>query len=140
MSEQKKKVILVSEMVYDKITDELLAKLAENDVEIGIKEKEVVVIEIGEKGPLKIPTENAKSLETPILKEDNAEIVILEKAPLVVELNGEEILKMMEEHIEIIDPTIEYEDKPKKKKYVPKRIGNERKPKIKNVRGKRYGR
>ena len=139
MSEQKKRVILVSEMVYDKITDELLAKLAENDVEIGIKEKEVVVIEIGEKGPLKIPTENAKSLETPILKEDNAEIVILEKAPLVMELNGEEILKMMEEHIKILDATI-VPDRKEPKKYVPKRIGNERKPKIKNVRGKRYGR
>ena len=140
MSEQKKKVILVSEGVYDKITDELLAKLAENDVEIGIKKKEPVVIEIGEKGPLKIPAENAKSLETPILKEDNAEIVLLEKAPIVMELRGEDLLKMMEEHIEIIDPTIEYEDKPKKKKYVQKRIGDVSKAKIKNVRGKRYGR
>ncbi len=139
MSEQKKKVILVSERVYDKITDELLAKLAENDVDIRIKEKEPIVIEIGGKEPLKIPVENAKSLETPILKEDNAEIVILEKAPLVMELNGEEILKMMEEHIKILDATI-VPDRKEPKKYVPKRIGNERKPKIKNVRGKRYGR
>jgi hypothetical protein len=117
----------------------LLAKLAENDVEIGIKEKEVVVIEIGGKGPLKIPVENAKSLETPILKEDNAEIVLLEKAPLVMELNGEEILKMMEEHIKILDATI-VPDRKEPKKYVRKRIGDVSKAKINNVRGKRYGR
>ena len=140
MSEQKKKVILVSEGVYDKITDELLAKLAENDMEIGIKKKEPVVIEIGEKGPLKIPAENAKSLETPILKEDNAEIVLLEKAPLVMELNSEEILKTMEEHIKILDATI-VPDRKEPKKYVPRRIGNvSTNQKSKNVRGKRYGR
>lgn len=130
MSEQKKKVILVSEMVYDKITDELRAEVMSHDIEIRVLEKEPVVIEL----------RGEETRKMGLLEEDNAEIIVLEKAPLVMELNGEDLLEMAAEHIKIIDPTIEYEDKPKKKKYVPKKIGNERKPKIKNVRGKRYGR
>ena len=136
MSEQKKKVILVSERVYDKITDELLAKLAENDVEIGIKEKDLVVIEIGGKGPLKIPAENVKSLGSLILKEDDAEIMFVEKEPAIIEISGEELLKMMEEDLKLLETPIEY-GKKKQKKYVLKKIGKETEAKVKNIRGKR---
>ena len=127
MSEQKKKVILVSSKVNEKITDELRAEVMSHGIEIRV---------LGE--PLVIGLSGEKSREM-MLEEKKAEIVVL-KEPIVMELRGEDLLKMAAEHIEIIDPTIEYKDKPKKKKYVQKRIGDVSKAKIKNVRGKRYGR
>ena len=130
MSERNKKVIYVSKETDEKITDGLRAEVMSHDIEIRVLEKEPVVIEL----------RGEETREMRLLKEDNAEIIVLEQEPIVMELRGEELLKMMEEHIEIIDPTIEYEDKLKKKKYVQKRIGDVSKAKIKNVRGKRYGR
>ena len=130
MSERNKKVIYVSKETDEKITDELRAEIMSHEIEIRVIEKESLVIELS--------GEEARKMD--VLKEDNPEIVVLEKEPIVMELRGEELLKMAAEHIEIIDPTIEYEDKPKKKKYVQKRIGDVSKAKIKNVRGKRYGR
>lgn len=129
MSEHNKKIIYVSKETDKKITDELRAKVMSQDIEIRVLEKD----------PLVIGVSGEKSREM-MLEEEKAEVVILDKEPLVMELSGEELLKMATEHIEIIDPTIEYENKPKKKKYVPKKMGNELKAKIKNVRGKRYGR
>ena len=130
MSERNKKVICVSKETDEKITDELRAEIMSHEIEIRVIEKEPLVIELS--------GEETRKMD--VLKGDNPEIVVLEKEPIVMELRGEELLKMMEEHIEIIDPSIEYENKPKKKKYVQKRIGDVSKAKIKNVRGKRYGR
>ena len=130
MSERNKKVIYVSKETDEKITDELRAEIMSHEIEIRVIEKEPLVIELS--------GEETRKMD--VLKEYNPEIVVLEKEPIVMELRGEELLKMMEEHIEIIDPSIEYENKPKKKKYVQKRIGDVSKAKIKNVRGKRYGR
>ncbi len=130
MSERNKKVIYVSKETDEKITDELRAEIMSHEIEIRVIEKEPLVIGLSGEETRKID----------VLKEDNPEIIVLEKEPIVMELRGEELLKMMEEHIEIIDPSIEYENKPKKKKYVQKRIGDVSKAKIKNVRGKRYGR
>lgn len=130
MSEQNKKIIYVSKEVDEKITDGLRAEVMSHGIEISVIEKE----------PLVIGLSGEETRKMDVLKEDNAEIVVLEQDPIVMELRGEELLKMATEHIEIIDPTIEYENKPKKKKYVPKKMGNELKAKIKNVRGKRYGR
>ena len=130
MSEQKKKVIYVSKETDKKITEELRAEIMSHEIELRVLEKEPLVIGLSGKEPHK----------TGVLKEDNAEIVILKEDPVVMELRGEELLKIMEEHIEILEPTIEYENKPKVKKYVPKKIGDEYKAKIKNIRGKRYGR
>lgn len=127
MSEHNKKIIYVSKETDKKITDELRAEVMSHGIEIRV---------LGE--PLVIGLSGEKSREM-MLEEEKAEIVVL-KEPIVMELRGEELLKMATEHIEIIDPTIEYENKPKKKKYVPKKMGNELKAKIKNVRGKRYGR
>ena len=128
MSEQNKKIIYVSKETDEKITDKLRAEILSHEIELRVLEKE----------PLVIGLSGEKSREM-MLEEEKAEIVVL-KEPIVMELRGEELLKMATEHIEIIDPTIEYENKPKKKKYVPKKMGNELKAKIKNVRGKRYGR
>ena len=139
MSTHNRRIIAVSKESYDKITDELLATLAENDVEIMIKEKEPVVIEIGGKGPLKIPAENVKSLGSLILKEDNVEIMFVEKEPAIMEISGEEILKMMEEDLKLLETPIEY-DKKKPRKYVPKEIGKEKEVKFRKIKGKRYGR
>lgn len=127
MSEHNKKIIYISKETDKKITDELRAEVMSHGIEIRV---------LGE--PLVIELSGEKSREM-MLEEEKAEIVVL-KEPIVMELRGEELLKMATEHIEIIDPTIEYENKPKKKKYVPKKMGNELKAKIKNVRGKRYGR
>lgn len=130
MSENNKKIIYVSKETDEKITDGLRAEVMSHGIEIRVLEKEPVVI--GLRGE--------ETRKMGLLEEDNAEIIVLEQEPIVMELRGVELLKMAAEHIEIIDPTIEYENKPKKKKYVPKKMGNELKAKIKNVRGKRYGR
>ena len=130
MSERNKKVIYVSKETDEKITDGLRAEVMSHDIEIRVLEKEPVVIEL----------RGEETRKMGLLEEDNAEIIVLEQEPSVMELRGEDLLKMAAERIEIIDPTKEYEDKPKKKKYVQKRIGDVSKAKIKNVRGKRYGR
>ena len=138
MSTHNRRIIAVSKESYDKITDELLAKLAENDVEIMIKEKEPIVIEIGENEPLSMTAKNVKALGAPKLKED-AEIILVEKEPVVMELSGEEYLKIMEESLKLLETPIEY-NKKKPRKYVPKEIGKEKEVKFRKIKGKRYGR
>ena len=115
MSEQKKKVILVSNKVNEKITDKLRERLEAHGIEVEIKDKESMT------------------------KEEIQEIEVMfkSKEATLSELNNE-MIRMAAENVEILDDPVEYNKKPKK--YVPKKIGEESKAKVKNVRGKRYGR
>ena len=104
MSEEKRKVIFVSEKIDAKIPDQLRAKLDEMGVEV----------EIVQKAPVAMDLVDEIFVETM-------------KETLKMEVLLEEDLKKQDEES-------------KSKRYVPKKIGDERKKKIKNVRGKRYGR
>ena len=104
MSEEKRKVIFVSEKIDAKIPDQLRAKLDEMGVEV----------EIVQKAPVAMDLVDEIFVETM-------------KETLKMEVLLEEDLKKQDE-------------KSKSERYVPKRIGDVSKAKIKNVRGKRYGR
>ncbi len=116
MSEQKKKVILVSNKVNEKITDELRLRLEAQGIEVEVKDKETMT------------------------KEELQEIeaVFKCKEPTLSEIN-DEMVRMAAENVKISEDSMKYDNK-KTKKYVPKKIGEENKAKVKNVRGKRYGR
>ena len=113
MSEQKKKVILVSSKVNEKITDELRARLEAHGIDVEVKDKESMT------------------------KEEAQEIEVMFKCkePSLSDLN-DEMIRVAAENVEILDVPVEYNKKPKK--YVPKKIGDESKAKTKNSRGKRY--
>ena len=116
MSEQKKKVILVSNKVNEKITDELRLRLEAQGIEVEVKDKESMTKE----------------------EVQEIEAVFKCKEPTLSEIN-DEMVRMVTENIKIFEDPIKYNNK-KPKKYVPKKIGEESKAKVKNVRGKRYGR
>jgi glycine cleavage system pyridoxal-binding protein P len=115
MSEQKKKVIIVSNKVNEKITDELRARLEAHGIDVEVKDKETMT------------------------KEEAQEIEVMFKCkePSLSAVS-DEMIRMAAENAEILDDPVEYNKKPKK--YVPKKIGEESKAKVKNIRGKRYGR
>lgn len=114
MSEQKKKVILVSNKVNEKITDELRLRLEAQGIEVEVKDKEFMT------------KEEVQELEA----------VFKCKEPTLSEIN-DEMVRMVAENVKISEDPIKYNNK-KPKKYVPKKIGEERKKEIKIVRGKRY--
>ena len=113
MSEQKKKVILVSNKVNEKITDKLRERLEAHGIEVEIKDKESMT------------------------KEEIQEIEVMfkSKEATLSELN-DEMIRIAAENVEIFDVPMEYDNK-RQKKYVPKKIGDESKAKVKNIRGKR---
>ena len=111
MSEQKKKVILVSSKVNEKITDELRARLEAHGIDVEVKDK--------------------KSMT----KEEAQEIEVMCKKPTLSEV-VDEMIRTDAENVGILEDPVEYNKKPKK--YVPKKIGDESKAKTKNSRGKRY--
>lgn len=116
MNEQKKKVILVSNKVNEKITNELRARLEAHGIEVEIKDKRSMT------------KEEAKEIED----------MFKCKEPTLSEIN-DEIASMAAENVKILDaPIIQCNEKPKK--YAPKKIGNISKAKFKQTRGKRYGR
>ena len=102
MSEEKRKVIFVSEKIDAKIPDQLRAKLDEMGVEV----------------------------------------VIVQKAPVAMDLVDEIFVETMKETLKmevLLEEDLKKQDeKAKTQRYVPKKIGDERNKKIKNVRGKRY--
>lgn len=116
MSEQKKKVILVSNKVNEKITDELRLRLEAQGIEVEVKDKETMTKE----------------------EVQEIEVVFKCKEPTLSEIS-DEMVRMAAENVKISEDPIKYNNK-KPKKYVPKKIGEETEAKVKNVRGKRYGR
>jgi phage terminase large subunit-like protein len=120
MSEQKKKVIIVSNKVNEKITDELRLRLEAQGIKVEVKDKESMTKE----------------------EVQEIEVVFKCKEPTLAEIN-DKMVRMVIENVKIIEDPIKYNNKnnnKKPKKYVPKKIGEESKAKVKNVRGKRYGR
>ena len=116
MNEQEKRVILVSNKVNEKITNELRARLEAHGIEVEVKDKE------------SLTKEEAKEIE----------YMFKHKEPTLSEICGEMTI-MAAENVKILDTSVEYCNG-KQKKYAPKKIGNECKAKAKNLRGKRYGR
>ena len=104
MSEEKIKVIFVSEKTNVKIPDQLRAKLDEMGVEVEIAQKATIERE---------PTEG--------------ELIEMMKDALREQVLPEGYIKQQDENFV-------------PKKYVPKKMGKISKAKVKNIRGKRYGR
>ena len=104
MSEEKIKVIFVSEKTNVKIPDQLRAKLDEMGVEVEIAQKDTIERE---------PTEG--------------ELIEMMKDALREPVLPEGYIKQQDENFV-------------PKKYVPKKMGKISKAKVKNIRGKRYGR
>lgn len=116
MSEQKEKVIIVSNKVNEKIADELRLRLEAQGIKVKVKDKESMTKE----------------------EVQEIDVVFKCKEPTLSEIN-DEVVRMVAENVKIFEDPIKYNNK-KTKKYVPKKIGEESKAKVQNVRGKRYGR
>lgn len=121
MSEQKKKVIFVSNKVNEKIAEELRVRLEAQGIEVEVKDRESMT------------------------KEEIQEIeVVLEyKEPMLSESYDDMLLKAGEK-VRVSNDMMKYDNKKQNeyasKKRVPRKIGKECKEKVKNIRGKRYGR
>lgn len=112
MGEQKKKVVLVSSKVNEKIAYELRARLNAQGIEVEIKDEE------------SLTKEEAQEIEDMCKKTTLSEVI-------------DKMIKIDAENVGILEDPIKNK---KIKKYMPKKIGNESKAKVKNVRGRRYGR
>ena len=120
MNEEKIKVIFVSEKTDVKIPDQLRAKLDEMGVEVEIAQKATIERE---------PTEEELiEMMTDVLREPTEEELIeMMKDALREPVLPEGYIKQQDENFV-------------PKKYVPKKIGKISKAKVKDIRGKRYGR
>lgn len=104
-----------------------------------MNEKKRKVIFVSEKTDVKIPDQLRAKLD-----EMGVEVEIAQKATIEREPTEEELIEMMKDALRepvLPEGYIEQQDENfVPKKYVPKKMGKISKAKVKDIRGKRYGR
>ena len=104
-----------------------------------MNEEKIKVIFVSEKTDVKIPDQLRAKLD-----EMGVEVEIAQKATIEREPTEEELIEMMKDALRepvLPEGYIKQQDENfVPKKYVPKKIGKISKAKVKDIRGKRYGR